>query len=66
MLLITTNNLENCVCHNALTVQKIVDVFWARPNAEVNVKSKVLKIQPQSLNIIDVHHETSVEKKSLN
>ncbi len=64
LLITTENNLKNCDYdyNNALTVQTIVDVFWARPNAEINVK--VLKVQPQSLNIMNVHHETSVKKKS--
>ncbi len=61
-LLITTEiNLKNCDCNYVLTVQKIVDVFWARPNAEINIK--VLKVQSQSINIMNVHHETSVKKR---
>lgn len=61
LLITTENNLKNCDCNNALTVQKIVDVFWARLIAEINVK--VLKVQPQSINIMNVYHETSVKKK---
>ncbi len=60
LLITTENNLKNCDCNNVLTVQKIVDVFWARLNAEINIK--VLKVQSQSINIMNVHHETSVKK----